>query len=156
MAVPLVVNAWYHAGSAEVALELIANIEDPERRGALAELFTAPPDPLDWTAFSLGARSVVSTLDLCAAAAWRLSDGKPSKGSREKDLDEAFGDHSQLASSPLRGWLVRAHKSDEYPRSGCSGTDSLTGLLGGTLPSYSVSPPHLSSSRRLPSSGRLP
>jgi hypothetical protein len=43
MAVPLVMNAWYHAGSAEVALELITNIEDPERRGALAELFTAPP-----------------------------------------------------------------------------------------------------------------
>jgi hypothetical protein len=72
MAVPLVMNAWYHAGAADVALELITNLEDPDRRGLLANLFAAPPDLLDWTAFSLGARSASSTLDLCAAAAWRL------------------------------------------------------------------------------------
>jgi hypothetical protein len=91
MAVPLVMNAWYHAGSAEVALELITNIEDPERRGALAELFTAPPDLPDWTAFSLGTRSAISTLDLCAAAAWRLSDVN----------------HRRAVASPFQGGTTR-------------------------------------------------
>jgi hypothetical protein len=57
MAVPLVMNAWYHAGAADVALELITNVEDPDQRGLLAKLFAAPPDLLDWTAFSLGTRS---------------------------------------------------------------------------------------------------
>jgi hypothetical protein len=114
MAVPLVMNAWYHAGAAEVALELITNLEDPDRRGLLAELFGAPPDLLDWTAFSLGTRSASSTLDLCAAAAWRLSDGPPLKGDRVQDLDQAFRDRAQLAPCPLRDWLVSAHESAEY------------------------------------------
>jgi hypothetical protein len=56
MAVPLVMNAWYHAGAADVALELITSLEDSDRRGSLATLFAAPPDLLDWTAFSLGTR----------------------------------------------------------------------------------------------------
>ena len=90
MAVPLVMNAWYHAGAADVALELITNVEDLDRRRALTELFTAPPDLLDWTAFSLGTRSVISALDLCAAAVWRLSDGQPLSGGKEQDLDGAF------------------------------------------------------------------
>jgi hypothetical protein len=38
----LVSNAWFHVGAAGVALELIDNVEDPRRRSALAELFTAP------------------------------------------------------------------------------------------------------------------
>jgi hypothetical protein len=88
MAVPLVMNAWYHAGAADVALELIAEVEDLDRRRALTGLFTAPPDLLDWTAFSLGTRSVISALDLCAAAVWRLSDGQPLSGGKEQDLDE--------------------------------------------------------------------
>jgi hypothetical protein len=114
MAVPLVMNAWYHAGAADVALELITNIEDSDRRGLLAKLFAAPADLLDWTAFSLGTRSASSTLDLCAAAAWRLSDGQPLKGDREQDLDQAFRDRAQLTPSPLRDWLVSAHESAEY------------------------------------------
>jgi hypothetical protein len=114
MAIPLVMNAWYHAGAADVALELITNVEDPDRLAVLTELFAAPPDLLDWTAFSLGTRSASSTLDLCAAAAWRLSDGHPLKGDKEQDLDQAFRDRAQLASSPLRDWLVRAHESAEY------------------------------------------
>jgi hypothetical protein len=114
MAVPLVMNAWYHAGTADVALELITNLEDPDRRGLLAKLLAAPPDLLDWTAFSLGRRSASSTLDLCAAAAWRLSDGQPLKGDKEQDLDQAFRDRAHLASSPLRDWLVSAHESTEY------------------------------------------
>jgi hypothetical protein len=114
MAVPLVMNAWYHAGAADVALKLITNVEDPDQRGLLAKLFAAPPDLLDWTAFSLGARSASSTLDLCAAAAWRLSDGPALKGDREQDLDQAFRDQTQLAPSRLRDWLVSAHESAEY------------------------------------------
>jgi hypothetical protein len=113
-AVPLVMNAWYHAGAADVALELITNVEDPGQRGLLTKLLAAPPDLLDWTAFSLGARSASSTLDLCAAAAWRLSDGQPLKGDREQDLDQAFRDRAQLAASPLRNWLARTHDSAEY------------------------------------------
>jgi hypothetical protein len=114
MAMPLVMNAWYHAGAADVALELITNLEAPDQRGLLATLVAAPPDLLDWTAFSLGTRSASSTLDLCAAAAWRLSDGPPLKGDREQDLDQAFRDRAQLAASPLRDWLVSAHESAEY------------------------------------------
>jgi hypothetical protein len=114
-AVPLVMNAWYHAGAANVALELATSVDDPDRRRAFAELFTAPQDLLDWTAFSLGTRSACSALDLCAAAAWRLSGGKPLKGGREQDLDQGFGDRAKLPSSPLRDWLVRAHGSMEYP-----------------------------------------
>lgn len=59
MAVPLVMNARFHAAAVGVALQLITNLEDPDRRRALAELFTAPQDLLDWTAFSLGARSAI-------------------------------------------------------------------------------------------------
>lgn len=114
MAVPLVMNAWYHAGAADVALELITNLEDSDRHGSLTTLLAAPPDLLDWTAFSLGTRSASSTLDLCAAAAWRLSDGQPLKGDKEQDLDQAFRDRAKLASSPLRDWLVSAHESAEY------------------------------------------
>jgi hypothetical protein len=115
MAVPLVMNAWYHAGAADVALELITNVEDLDRRRALTELFTAPPDLLDWTAFSLGTRSVISALDLCAAAVWRLSDGQPLGGGKEQDLDGAFLKWAQLTSGPLVDWLVRVHESAEYP-----------------------------------------
>jgi len=97
MAIPLVMNAWCHAGAADVALELITNLEDPDQRGLLAKLFAAPPDLLDWTAFSLGTRSASSTLDLCAAAAWRFSDGPPLKGDKEQDLDQAFRGQVQLA-----------------------------------------------------------
>jgi hypothetical protein len=67
-----------------------------DRRRALTELFTAPPDLLDWTAFSLGTRSVISALDLCAAAVWRLSDGQPLSGGKEQDLDGAFLKWAQL------------------------------------------------------------
>jgi len=115
MAVPLVMNAWYHAGAAHVALELIVNVEDSDRRGALAELLAATPDLLDWTAFSLGTRSVISTLDLCAAAVWRLSNGQPLHGGKEQDLDGAFRERAQLTSGPLVDWLVRVHESAEYP-----------------------------------------
>jgi hypothetical protein len=112
-AIPLVMNAWYHAGAANVALELITNVEDPDRRRGLAALFTAPPDLLDWAAFSLGARSAMSTLDLCAAAAWHLSDGQPLKGGKEPTLSSAFDLRVQLTPGPLRDWLVRAHESAE-------------------------------------------
>ena len=40
--------------------------------------------------YSLGTRSVISALDLCAAAVWRLSDGQPLSGGKEQDLDGAF------------------------------------------------------------------
>jgi hypothetical protein len=113
-AVPLVMNAWYHAGAADVALQLITNLEAPDQRDLLAKLVAAPPDLLDWTAFSLGTRSATSALDLCAAAAWRLSDGPPLKGDREQDLDQAFRDQAQLPPCPLRDWLVSAHESAEY------------------------------------------
>ena len=114
-AVPLVMNAWYHVGAAAVALELIENVEDPERRRALGVLFAAPPDLLDWTAFSIGTRSVISALDVCAAAVWRLSGGRPLNSGRERDLDEAFRMQAQLTSGPLVNWLVLAHDSPEYP-----------------------------------------
>ena len=68
----LLQTARYHIGAAGVALQLVSNVEDPDRRRALAQLFTAPPDLLDWTAGSLGVRSAKSGLDLCAAALWRL------------------------------------------------------------------------------------
>lgn len=113
-AIPLVMNAWYHAGAANVALELITNVEDPDRRRGLAALFTAPPDLLDWAAFSLGARSAMSTLDLCAAAAWHLSDGQPLKGDKETTLSSAFHLRELLTPGPLRDWLVSAHESAEY------------------------------------------
>jgi hypothetical protein len=115
IAAALVSNAWFHVGAAGVALELIDNVEDPDRRSALAELFTAPQDLLDWTALSLGTRSVVSALDLCGAAVWRLSGGQPLSGGRERDLDEAFQMQAQLTSGPLVNWLVMAHESAEYP-----------------------------------------
>jgi len=38
IAAALVSNAWFHVGAAGVALELIDNVEDPDRRSALAEL----------------------------------------------------------------------------------------------------------------------
>lgn len=81
-AVPLVMNAWFHVGAAGVALELVGNVEDPVRRRALAELFTAQQDLLDFTAFSLGTRSVVTALDLCASVVWRLSGGQPLRGGK--------------------------------------------------------------------------
>ena len=115
-AVPLVMNARYHAAAVGVALELITNAEDPDRGRALGELFTGPQDLLDWTAFSLGARSAMSALDLCAAAAWRLSDGEPPMGDWEQDLYHAFRDRAQFLSGPLREWIVRAYKSAEYPQ----------------------------------------
>jgi hypothetical protein len=114
MAVPLVGNARYHAAAANVALELITNVEDPDRRRVLTELLMAPPDLLDWTALSLGTHSVVSALDLCAAAAWRLSDGERLKGDREQTLHDAFQSWGQHAPGPLWGWLERAYKSAEY------------------------------------------
>jgi hypothetical protein len=114
MSVPLVMNARYHAAAANIALELITNVEDPDRFRALAELFTAPQDLLDWTALSLGARSAMSALDLCAAAAWRLSDGERLKGDREQTLHDAFQSWGQHTPGPLWGWLERAHKSAEY------------------------------------------
>lgn len=113
-AVPLVMNAWYHIGAAAIALELIHNVEDPDRRRALAELFTAPQDLLDWTAFSLGARSVVSGLDLCAAALWRLCGDEPLKGGWESDIEHAYKRQSELTSGPLVDWLVAVHDSSEY------------------------------------------
>jgi hypothetical protein len=90
MAVPLVGNARYHAAAANVTLELITNVEDPDRRRVLTELLMAPPDLLDWTALSLGTHSVVSALDLCAAAAWRLSVDQGPKGGEEKALSDVF------------------------------------------------------------------
>jgi hypothetical protein len=114
-ALPLVMNAWYHVGAAAVALELIHNIEDPDQRPVLGQLFTAPQDLLDWTAFSLGARSVVSGLDLCAAALWRLGNGEPLKGGWESDIDHAYKHRSKLASGPLVDWLVEVRDSPEYP-----------------------------------------
>jgi hypothetical protein len=42
-AIPLVSTAKYHVGAAGIALELIDNVQDPDRRRALAQLFTAPP-----------------------------------------------------------------------------------------------------------------
>jgi hypothetical protein len=114
-AVPLVMNALYHVGAAAVALDLIENVQAPDRRRVLDELFTAPPDLLDWTAFSLGTRSVVSALDVCAAAVWRLSGGQPLHSGRERDLDEAFRMRARLTSGPLVSWLVLAHDSAEYP-----------------------------------------
>jgi hypothetical protein len=114
-AVPLVMNAWFHIGAAGVALELIDNVEDPDRRRALAELFTAQQDLLDFTAFSLGTRSVVTALDLCAAVVWRLSGGQPLRGGKESDVDHAFGSRSKLAPGPLLDWLVGVHDRPEYP-----------------------------------------
>jgi hypothetical protein len=52
LAVPLVMNAWYHAGAADIALDLITSLEDPDRRGLLTKLLAAPPDFLDWTALA--------------------------------------------------------------------------------------------------------
>jgi hypothetical protein len=114
-AAPLVMNAWFHVGAATVALDLIDNVQDPDRRRALAQLFTAPQDLLDWTAFSLGARSVVSGLDLCAAALWRLGGGQPRKGGWESDIEHAYNNRSQLISGPLVDWLVGIHESPLYP-----------------------------------------
>ena len=65
--------------------------------------------------YSLGTRSVISALDLCAAAVWRLSDGQPLSGGKEQDLDGAFLKWAQLTPGPLRDWLVRASESAEYP-----------------------------------------
>ena len=98
----------------DVALELVCNVEDPDRRRRVAELFTASADLLNWTAFSLGARSAISTLDLCAAAAWRLSGGKALKGDREQDLDQAFEAREQLTPGPLRDWIEQARTNHQY------------------------------------------
>jgi hypothetical protein len=117
MAVPLVGNARYHAAAANVALELITNVEDGDRRRVLTELLMAPPDLLDWTALSLGTHSVVSALDLCAAAAWRLSVDQ-GKGGKEKTLSEVYKKvnlREQLKPG-LREWLEKAHERDEYPK----------------------------------------
>jgi hypothetical protein len=46
--------------------------------------------------YSLGTRSVISALDLCTAAVWRLSDGQPLSGGKEQDLDGAFLKWAQL------------------------------------------------------------
>lgn len=117
MVVPLVGNARYHAAAANVALELITNVEDGDRRRVLTELLMAPPDLLDWTALSLGTHSVVSALDLCAVAAWRLSVDQ-GKGGKEKTLSEVYKKvnlREQLKPG-LREWLEKAHERDEYPK----------------------------------------
>jgi hypothetical protein len=112
--VDLVRTASYHVGAAGVALELIDNVEDPDRRRALAQLFTAPQDLLDWTAGSLGVRSVISSLDLCAAALWRLGGGQPQRDGWESDIEHAYRHRSQLASGPLVDWLARVRDSRDY------------------------------------------
>jgi hypothetical protein len=114
MAVPLVGNARYHAAAANVALELITNVEDPDRRRVLTELLMAPPDLLDWTALSLGTHSVVSALDLCAAAAWRLSVDQGPKGGKEKTLSDVFKNLRKQLKPGLREWLEGAYESDQY------------------------------------------
>jgi hypothetical protein len=154
-AVPLVMNAWFHIGAAGVTLELIDNVEDPDRRRALAELFTAQQDLLDFTAFSLGTRSVVTALDLCAAVVWRLSGGQPLRGGKESDVDHAFGSRSKLAPGPLLDWLVGSTTAPSTPRSRSPATASRTARSAATPPCWSARGARCSS-RRWVAHGRPP
>jgi hypothetical protein len=112
--IDLLQTARYHIGAAGVALQLVSNVENPDRRRALAQLFTAPPDLLDWTAGSLGVRSAKSGLDLCAAALWRLGGGQPLKDGRESSIEHAYPRRVQLAPGPLVQWLVGVHDSLDF------------------------------------------
>jgi hypothetical protein len=47
---------------------------------------------------------VITALDLCAAAAWRLTGGPELSGGKDSAINHAFGQRSELAPGPLGIW----------------------------------------------------
>lgn len=108
--------AWaaWNVGAALAAANLAGKINSEEGHADAASLLGIESiDVLEVASVGLAARSAVTTVDLCAATAWRFEPGHPGMKQREADFADIQPHLAQLAR-PHADWARAVSSSPHW------------------------------------------